>query len=320
MYGIQTIQPGLIQIVVPPHVASGLPFGTPYNVYVLEGPSPTLIDTGHATGGDALVAALRELGIEPSRVGRIVLTSARHDAVGNVGRFPNATVLAPSAPDSYADHAREALEPVITVARQLVDGQETHPDWCHDVVDQFEALMVGGLPEFRPMLLEDGQELATSRGPLTVQCTPGADLHAACYLDRARNELFSGPTVVPPATVRILSPKAYGISLQAISALQPELIYSAHGAVQRSFYAIFRSLNLSVSNLVQNMPFALQGPTPVARIAYNDLGYWPRDLMRFAATVHRFKVMLDELVTSGVAAVTGEGAWADYSMERPSRY
>ena len=320
MYGIQTIQPGLVQIALPPHSDVGLPFGTPYNVYLLDGPSPTVVDTGHASGRAGLLAALEACGTDPARVGRVVLTSARPDAIGNVPLFSNATVVAASAPASYAAHALESLTPTLAIARELVGGPEGNPDWSVELVDRFEGLVLEGIPEFRPLVVDDGQVLVTGRGPLSVQHTPGADLYAACYVDHARNQLFSGPTVVPPSTVRILSPKSYGISLQAISALEPEMIFSAHGPVQTSFYAIFRSLNLSVSNLVQNMPFALQGPTPVARIAYNDVGYWPRDLIRFAASVHRFKVMLDELVASGVASVTGTGAWAEYSMERPSRY
>jgi glyoxylase-like metal-dependent hydrolase (beta-lactamase superfamily II) len=320
VYGIHHVRAGLVQVTVPPCAPLGLPYGTPYNVFVLDGPSPTLIDTGHVGGRDALRAALDELGVAPERVGRIALTSARPDAIGNVPLFPNASVVAASAPDSYRAHAAEIVTPVVAIARELVDGPDGHPEWRQEVVDAFVEEAVRGVPEFRTLAVGDGAQVGAAGGRLTARHSPGVDPHATCYVDVARNELFAGATVVPPSTVRVRSPKSYGVSLQAISSLQPDLVLSAHGPVQTSYYAVFRSLNLSVSNLVQNMPFALQGPTPVARIAFNDLGYWPRDLIRFAAWVDRFKVMLDELVQSGVASVEGDGAWARYSMERPSRY
>ncbi len=321
MYGLQTIADGLVQITLPPLDARvGLPFGTPYNVFLLDGPAPTLVDTGLAGAATALKAALAELGIAPESIGRVLLTSGRPDAFGNAALFPNASFVAASAPASWSAHATESVRPYIQIARELLDGPETNPEWSVDTIDEFEAAMSGELVELDPLIAPDGARVATARGPVIIRHAPGVDPHAACFIDTARNQIFAGATVVPPSTVRVQSPKSYGISLQAISALTPDFVFSAHGAVQTSYYAIFRSLNLSVSNLVQNMPFALQGATPVARIAYNDVGYWPRDLIRFAATVHRFKVMLDELVLSGVAAVSGEGAWAEYTMDRPSRY
>ena len=309
-----------MQITIPPCALTALPYGTPYNVFVLGGPAPTLIDTGHVGGRASLVAALAALELTPDRIGRIVLTSARPDAIGNVPLFANASVVAASSPQSYREHAESTVAPVISIARELLSGPQGHEAWSEDAVLRFEEEALRDVPEFRPIVADDGNVVASASGPLTIRHTPGVDPHAACLVDERRNELFAGATVVPPSMVRVRSPKSYGASLQAISALKPDRVLSAHGPVQTSYYAVFRSLNLSVSNLVQNMPFALQGPTPVARIAFNDLGYWPRDLIRFAAWVDRFKVMLDELVGSGVASVEGEGAWATYSMERPSRY
>jgi glyoxylase-like metal-dependent hydrolase (beta-lactamase superfamily II) len=321
VYGLQTVAEGLVQITLPPHEPRvGLPFGTPYNVFLLQGAAPTLVDTGHSGAANALRVALAELGTAPELVGRVLLTSARPDAAGNVSLFPNASFVAASAPESWAAHAADSIQPYIQVARELLASPDRNPDWSASTIDEFEGAMTAATIEIDPVLAPDGAAVATSRGPLLIRHTPGVDPHAACFIDAERNQIFAGATVVPPSTVRVQSPKSYGTSLQAISELTPDLVFSAHGAVQTSYYAIFRSLNLSVSNLVQNMPFALQGATPVARIAYNDVGYWPSDLMRFAATVYRFKVMLDELVVSGVAAVSGEGAWAEYTMDRPSRY
>ena len=98
------------------------------------------------------------------------------------------------------------------------------------------------------------------------------------------------------------------------------MILPAFGGPERNYFAFFRSLSLSVANLLQNMPFALQGPTSPAHVAYRDLGYWPGDLIRFAAFVDRYAVMLAELERVGVAARDGEGVWAPYTLDRPARF
>lgn len=322
MFARYSFAPGRAQIAVPPLERIPRPFGFPANVWVLDGPAPTLVDTGFAGGRPALVAALAELGVQPSAVGKVLLTSLLPEAVGNVELFPNATVHAVGAPATVAlaEHHAGYRAEIAEVLDGLLGGPDGHPDWDADEADFALDMYFSGAPDALDLVpVGDGQRVVTAAGLLRAIAAPGADPYAAAWFDPESNDLFGGPTACRTPKARIRDPKAFTDALAAISALTPDRILPATGGVERSYTATYRALNLSLSNLVQNMPFALDGPTPVARIAFRDLGYWPRDVVRFAADVLRFKVVLDELVNSGVAGREGSGAWAEYSMERPSR-
>ena len=94
MYGIYELAEGVAQIALPTPPGITRPFGFPYNVYVLHGDaSAAVVGTGFAGSRDALLAALYELGVDPRRVQRVLLTSALPECAGNVELFERATVL-----------------------------------------------------------------------------------------------------------------------------------------------------------------------------------------------------------------------------------
>lgn len=324
MYGLSRLAPGRFHVVVPPRERIPLPFGLPVNVGVLDGAVPTLVDTGFVGGRDSLVAALAELGISPATVGKVVLTSLLPEAVGNVEVFENATVHVVGAPSARIDlvaHAAALRAEIEATALGLVRGPERHPDWSADDVELALDVYFHGLPDALDVVpVDDGAAVAAAAGAtLVAHAAPGVDDFAACWTDPAARILFGGETLTRSPRPRIRRAAAYTESLGRVSAGTPDLIVASHGPAERSYALHFRSLNLGVANLVQSMPFALDGPTPAARIAWRDLGVWPRDVVRFAAEVLRFQVPLDELVASGVASREGSGPWAVYSMERPPR-
>ncbi len=327
MYGIFDVLPDVVQVTLPSAAHVPLPFGFPPNVWVGRGARPFVVGTGHIAARGALRAALSEIGVVPENVANVFLTSALPECVGNTALFPNATIhLLTDSPLFVAASAQGGLkEDISAIAYGLVDSPERperagHPDWNRDTVDRFVASYFEHESTFVTVSpMSEGQRIDIGGRTLRVVATPGTDAHACCLLDEAAQVIFGGETLVRTPQPRILSPKVYSESLDRLSPLRPTLILPGYGGVERSYFALFRSLNLAVANLVQNMPFALNGPTSVAHIAFNDLGYWPSDVVRFGGSVMRFQVMLDELVRSGVAQSEGVGPWAVYAMDRPSR-
>jgi hypothetical protein len=108
-------------------------------------------------------------------------------------------------------------------------------------------------------------------------------------------------------------------SLMRISQTAPQLLLPAHGAPMRSHVRAFRSLNLFVNNLMSNIQYALDGPRSIAEIRSRDLGYVPRDLIRFAGSARMAYAVLEELHRVGVAVREGEGPTGTFHIQRPSR-
>ncbi|MCB9507322.1 MAG: hypothetical protein H6700_02350 [Myxococcales bacterium] len=322
MFGIHAVAPGLVQLTLAAPQGVGLPFGFPQNVFVLgAGSNRAVVGSGPRGARSSLLAALDAAGVRPTDVTRVVLTAALPESLGNVDVFERAAVVAaadaPLQPQAVAAAVRAELEPI---ARDLCRGPERHPDWDERQVDAFFDAYAAGLPAHLDVVAApDGAELAAGDVVLELLASPGVCAHAACFVERQRGWLFTGPTMTTTPEPRLRDPRAYTDSVAQVSQLTPRLILPGTGGVERAYFHFFRSTNLAVSNLVSNMPFALHGPTAVAHVAYRDVGYWPRDVIRFAAWIWRFKVVLDELVASGVAAVEGEGAWARYTMDRPPR-
>lgn len=322
MFGIHAVAPGLVQLSLAAPLGVGLPFGFPQNVFVVgSGTNRAVVGTGPRGARPSLLAALEAAGVRPSDVTRVILTAALPESLGNVEVFERAAVVAaadgPLRPAAVAAAVRAELEPL---ARDLCRGEERNPDWDERDVDTFFEAYLANLPEKLDVIgAPDGAELAAADVVLELLASPGVCSHAACFVERQRGWLFTGPTLTTTPEPRLRDPRAYTDSVARVSQLTPRLILPATGGVEKAYFHFFRSTNLAVSNLVSNMPFALHGPTPVAHVAYRDVGYWPRDVVRFAAWIWRFKVVLDELVASGVAAVEGEGAWARYTMDRPPR-
>lgn len=318
MYALYRHSAGLAQITLPTPEGIPLPFGFPYNVLVLHGDaSAALIGTGFAGARDALLAALHELGVDPRRVQRILLTSALPECVGNCGAFERATALARHATVEVEASSRSG--DVARIARALVERPQNDA-WQVEQVDRFVEAYGAGLAErIDAIPLADGDRFVLGGVELEALHAEGVGAAGVCAYDAESRRLFGGDTVQLASPPRFTDADALVESLRRLVQLTPAEILSARGGVERSFAAVFRSLSLSINNLLTNMPFAISGPTSLAEICYRDLGYWPDDVVRFSGMLLRYERMLNELVRTGVAHREGEGAWAVYSMDRPSR-
>ena len=124
MYAIHRIDETLWQITLPNPSVSALPAARPINVYLFTGSAPALLNAGHPSQQRALAAALREIGVEPSRIERVVSTSWSIDVVGGIAGLPGADLfllspdmIQPTRHDDWQRGWREEWEAMLATLR-----------------------------------------------------------------------------------------------------------------------------------------------------------------------------------------------------------
>ncbi|MFT5994162.1 MAG: glyoxylase-like metal-dependent hydrolase (beta-lactamase superfamily II), partial [Bradymonadia bacterium] len=280
------------------------------------GDVPAVIGTGLAGGRDTLVDALAEVGVSPRQVGRVLLTDHRPETVGNIGLFEHASVV--SLAHAGDSHERW-LQRVCAVAHELVDG-DANPQWNHEQVEFFrERYAAEDWSGAHELAVRDGHRIRAGALTLEVVAAPGIDHASVCFYEPDFEWLFVGQTVSLALEPVPDDASAYIASLKHISQATPRAVFPAHGGIEQRYERVFRSAGLAINNLMTNLPFALPHPSSIPEVCRRDLGYFPGDVVRFAAGVIRLQGMVEELCRSGVADREGEGVWAVYRMDRPRR-
>lgn len=319
MYGIFRFDDRVTQITLPAPPGVSRPWGFPPNVYVLHGVAPALIGTGLPGTADALRAALEELGLAPERVHRVLLPSSKPESIGNVELFPRAALLAHPAARRPRD-AQSALRRRIERIARALNERGSHPGWEEAEVDAFLAAYFEPMPEHLDVVaLRDAQRVQLGGLRLEVVETPGVDDASLALYEPTRRWLFSGATIGIVEEPIVNEAVSFMESLRAISQLEPEAVFPMHGGIERDHRAVFRTVGLATNNLLTNMPFAVSKPSSLPEICHRDLGYYPRDLLRFTGLILRWEAMLEELVRTGVAQRDSDDVWSCYRMDRPSR-
>jgi glyoxylase-like metal-dependent hydrolase (beta-lactamase superfamily II) len=186
-----------------------------------DGEDSTLIDAGWAGSAAAIETGLREAGLDPTRLRRIVLTHAHRDHVGAAGELADrfgAEILA---------HSLDA--PI--VRGELPVPEPDLLDWERPLYEH--GLTVPAAPPTRvDRELADGEVLDFGGGAVVVHTpghTPGS---LAVHLPR-HGVLFTGDTVasVPDVMFGVfhVDRAAALASMRRLAALRPSVLCCGHG-------------------------------------------------------------------------------------------
>jgi len=153
--------------------------------YLVEGPTPVLVETGSQSSVPALLDALHRHGVQPAGLAGVAVTHIHLDHAGGVGdvarAFPNATVYV------HPKGARHLVDPT-----RLVDSaSRIYGDLLDTLYGRLEPT-----PRDRLRVLEDGDQIKI--GPtrtLTTVDSPGHAKHHLALHDSDSGILFAGDAV-----------------------------------------------------------------------------------------------------------------------------
>ena len=153
--------------------------------YLIEGPSPTLVETGSQSSVPTLLAALTELGVGANDLANVVVTHIHLDHAGGVGdvarAFPSATVYV------HEKGARHLVDP----SRLVNSAAMVYGPLLDSLYGRLDAT-----PAERIHVLEDGEEIVIGGGrTLTAVDSPGHAKHHVGLHDSSSGILFVGDAV-----------------------------------------------------------------------------------------------------------------------------
>src|SRR5579872_3648128 len=130
--------------------------------YLIEGPSPTLVETGSQSSVPTLLAALAELGVGAGDLANVVVTHIHLDHAGGVGdvarAFPNATVY---VHEKGARHLADPSRLVASAARVYGDLLDS----LYGRLTPTEASRVHVLADGEDVQIGAGRRLTTIDSP-----------------------------------------------------------------------------------------------------------------------------------------------------------
>jgi glyoxylase-like metal-dependent hydrolase (beta-lactamase superfamily II) len=167
------------------------------SAYLLEGPEPTLIETGPTTSAEAVTAGLHDQGIGAKDLAHIVVTHIHLDHAGGVGRlasgFPKAMVW---VHHRGAPHLADPTKLIQSAAR--VYGE----DRLRELFGPVDPVAADRLRS-----VDEGDRIALGTRHLDVLNTPGHASHQVALIDSQTGALFAGD--------------ALGIHLPDVGVLRP---------------------------------------------------------------------------------------------------
>ncbi len=153
--------------------------------YLIEGPSPVLVETGSQSSVPALLGALEGLGVGPSELAGVAVTHIHLDHAGGVGdvarAFPRSTVYV------HEKGARHLADP----ARLVESAATVYGDLLDSLYGRLDPT-----PAERIHVLADGEEIRVGPGRvLTTVDSPGHAKHHLALHDSDSGLLFAGDAV-----------------------------------------------------------------------------------------------------------------------------
>jgi glyoxylase-like metal-dependent hydrolase (beta-lactamase superfamily II) len=153
--------------------------------YLVEGPSPVLVETGSQSSVPVLLEALDRLGLGPDDLAGVVVTHIHLDHAGGVGdvarAFPRATVYV------HEKGARHLADPT----RLVSSASRVYGPLLDSLYGRLEAT-----PPERLHVLADGEEIRVGPDRVLVAVdSPGHAKHHVGLHDSASGILFAGDAV-----------------------------------------------------------------------------------------------------------------------------
>src|SRR3954447_26929680 len=153
--------------------------------YLMEGPSPVLVETGSQSSVPALLAALEDHGVAATDLAGVAVTHIHLDHAGGVGdvaaAFPNATVYV------HEKGARHLVDPT----KLVNSAARVYGDLLDTLYGRLDPT-----PAERLHVLEDGETITIdSNRTLTTIDSPGHAKHHLALHDSESGLLFAGDAV-----------------------------------------------------------------------------------------------------------------------------
>ena len=153
--------------------------------YLVEGPSPVLVETGSQSSVPALLAALDAHGVAPADLAGVAVTHIHLDHAGGVGDIaracPEATVYV------HPRGARHLVDPT----RLVASASRVYGERLDTLYGRLEPT-----PADRLRVLEDGDQVVVGPGrSLTTVDSPGHAKHHLALHDSGTGILFAGDAV-----------------------------------------------------------------------------------------------------------------------------
>lgn len=316
-FELETIAEGITRIELPSPVATGDLLATPSNVYLIDDPSPALINAGHPCQSDALARALRACDITPAQIERIIATSWQIDVVGGATQFPRADLflLSPdmSTPRDYEMLIETRRQHLRSLAAEIAEFDESFQrSLVDDVVERYFPRMTRDL-RFAP--LRNGHFVQAGALHLEVLATAGPGPgHMALY-EAEEKLLFCGDFAMSGLPHRLTDAQSYLVSLERIAGLPSQRVLPNRSrSFKQGRWTVSRAANF-LNNFLSNAPAVLVRAPTVIEFIERDRGLSLDDPLELMMAYDLYRTLFDELVRSRTIAAEGQGLARRYGVD-----